>query len=79
MILLQRFAREVNSMLDFLYSLGQVLCLLGLACGAILAINTSETFTALRQVRFEHRVRTRHARRHPTGEDRRVSRLGYGR
>jgi hypothetical protein len=66
-------------MLDFLYSLGQVLCLLGLACGAIFAISTSETLIALGQARFEHRVRTRRARRHPTGEDPHLSRLGYWR
>jgi uncharacterized membrane protein (UPF0136 family) len=66
-------------MVDFLYSLAQVLCVLGLAWGAILAISTSETLIALGQARFEHRVRTRRARRHPTGEDPHLSRLGYWR
>jgi hypothetical protein len=55
-------------MLDFLYSLGQVLCLLGLAYGAILAPSTSETLNALRNARFEHRLRRRQARRHATAE-----------
>jgi hypothetical protein len=56
-------------MLDLLYSLGQTLCLLGLAYGAILAINTSETFIALGQARFERRLRTRRERRLPVDDD----------
>jgi hypothetical protein len=62
-------------MLGFLYSLGQVVCLPGLARGAILAITASQTFIALRQARFEHHLQTRHARPHPTREDPHVSSL----
>lgn len=64
-------------MLDFPYSLGQVLSLIGLACGAILAISTSETFIALGRTRFEHRLRTRRARRQPAAENPHLSSLGY--
>jgi hypothetical protein len=65
-------------MLDFLYSLGQVLCLFGLAYGAILAMNSSETFIALGKSRFEHRRRKRGgARPHADGADPHVSSLGY--
>jgi hypothetical protein len=63
-------------MLDFLYALGQVLCLLGIAWGAILAITTSKTFIALDQARCERRRRTRRARRLPTDEDAQLSRPG---
>jgi hypothetical protein len=66
-------------MLDILYSLGQVLCLLGLGWGAMLAISTSETFIVLDQARFERRLRTRRARCYPTSEDPHVGRLGFGR
>ena len=64
-------------MLDALYSVGQILCLLGLAWGALLAIGTLETFIALREARVGHRRRLGRARRDADMEDPHVSSLGY--
>jgi hypothetical protein len=64
-------------MLDALYAIGQALCLLGLAWGALLAIGTSETFTALDQASVEYRRRVARKQRDANDEDPHVSSLGY--
>ncbi len=56
-------------MLDFLYSLGQALCLLGLAYGALLAMGNSKTFTARREARNAHRRQKDRSKRDADGQD----------
>jgi hypothetical protein len=56
-------------MLDFLYSLGQALCLLGLAYGALLAMGNSKTFTARREARNPHRRQKDRSKRDADGQD----------
>lgn len=64
-------------MLDFLYFLGQVLSLVGLAYGAYLAIGHSKACLADGQARFERRRVRRRAQREADEQDAHVTELGY--
>lgn len=65
-------------MLDYLYALGQTLCLLGLGWGAWLVVTASELATTLREAGFRHRPRSQSRRQRRTAaEDPHVSSLGY--
>jgi hypothetical protein len=64
-------------MLDYLYAVGQILCLLGLAWGARLALGSSELIAALREAGIARRGLRRRRQRGADVEDPHVSGLGY--
>jgi hypothetical protein len=64
-------------MLDFLFAVGQGLCLLGLGWGAWLAFWHSEAFALLRATMSRHRTRLDGARRQTAADDPHASSLGY--
>ena len=64
-------------MLDYLYVVGQILCLLGLAWGAWLALGSSELVAALREAGIGRRGLRRRRQRGADVEDPHVSGLGY--
>jgi hypothetical protein len=64
-------------MLDFLYSLGQALCLLGLVYGALLVTGNSKTFTARREACNAHRRQKNRSKRDVEGQDPHSIELGY--
>jgi hypothetical protein len=64
-------------MIDFLYSLGQVLCCLGLGYGAFLALRHSRTYFRIGEVRFERRRTRRQSKREAVEPDAHGTNLGY--
>jgi hypothetical protein len=65
-------------MLDMIYLICQILCLLGLIYGAVLAIGQSATLMALGRTRVAHRLRKVRPLREPGEPNPRSKEFRYG-